>query len=176
MATEDEIKKTLRRLGVKTSNFGYSYVSYGISLTLRDKSYLEYVTKNLYVDIAHNFHTSGSCVERDIRTVIEAIWKTDDTELLMEICDGASTERKPANKKFFSMMHAYFSRLSNEAADKANIPPNPDFSCAKLGGECTQLKDLYEELGKLKEKYTQLENIVLRDGQAPYQAKKEEDG
>ena len=76
MPTEYEIKKMLRRLGVKTTNRGYSFISYGVSLTLKDKSYLEYITKTLYVDIASNFNTSGSCVERDIRTTVEAIWNT----------------------------------------------------------------------------------------------------
>ena len=80
MPTESEIKSTLRRLGVKTTNRGYSYVTYGILLTLKDKNYLEYITKNLYVDIAHNFNTSDLCVERDIRTTVEAIWNTDDTK------------------------------------------------------------------------------------------------
>lgn len=149
--TEEEIKSTLRKLGVKTSNRGYFYVSYGISLTLKDKSYLEYITKNLYVDIAHKFHTSGSCVERDIRTTIESIWQTEDTVLLMEICNGSSTTKRPANKKFFNLMHDYFMKISNIDVDKSYTEPFSDFFCDKVGGACTKFQNMYEELLRLRE-------------------------
>ncbi len=154
--TEEEIKSTLRRLGVKTSNRGYSYVSYGILLTLKDKSYLEYITKNLYVDIAHNFHTSGSCVERDIRTTIESIWQTEDTALLMEICNGSSTTKRPANKKFFSLMHDYFTKISDMNANKSCNDSSVDFFCDKVGGQCTKFQDMYEELLHLREENKRL--------------------
>lgn len=159
MPTEEEIKNTLRRLGVKTSNRGYSYISYGIWLTLKDKSYLEYVTKSLYVDIARNFHTSGSCVERDIRTTVEAIWETEDTELLMEICNGVSTTKRPANKKFFAMMHDYFSRISCKE-------PPADLFCDDLGKQCPKFKDLCEELTKLKEENKRLTAMLSDDKQS----------
>lgn len=158
MPTEEEIKNTLRRLGVKTSNCGYSYVSYGILLTLKDKSYLEYITKNLYVDIAHNFHTSGNCVERDIRTTVEAIWQTEDTALLMEICNGVPISKRPANKKFFSLMYDYFTKISNADAERGHKEFSADFFCDKLGGPCTKLQDMYEELLWLRKENNRLIN------------------
>lgn len=154
--TEEEIKNTLRRLGVKTSNRGYSYISYGVLLTLKDKSYLEYVTKNLYVDIAHNFNTSGSCVERDIRTTVEAIWETEDTALLMEICNGNAPAKRPANKKFFEIMHNYFTKVFTKDADTMCKESSADSFCDKLGGQCTKLKMLYEKVEKLEAENSRL--------------------
>lgn len=156
MPTEDEIKNTLRRLGAKTANRGYSYITYGIMLTLKDKSCLDYITKNLYVDIAHNFNTSGSCVERDIRTVVESIWKTDDTELLMEICNSDSIPKRPPNRKFFEMMYDYFSKISDSEIDKLYAEFPTDFSCDKIGEQCPKLESLCKKLFRLKE-----ENIRL---------------
>ena len=145
MPTEDEIKKMLRRLGVKTTNRGYSFISYGVSLTLKDKSYLEYITKTLYVDIASNFNTSGSCVERDIRTTVEAIWNTDDTELLLELCDGVSMPRRPANKNSTDRLYA-------------ELPAG--FSCSKLGEPCSQLQTVYDELLRLRKENERLTKLV----------------
>lgn len=160
MPTEDEIKKMLRRLGVKTSNRGYSYISYGVSLTLKDKSYLEYITKTLYVDIASNFNTSGSCVERDIRTTVEAIWNTDDTELLLELCDGISMPRRPANKKFFEMMYDYFTKIPDSSTDRLYAELPTGFSCNKLGEPCPQLQTVYEELFRLRKENEHLTKLV----------------
>lgn len=159
MPTEEEIRNTLRRLGVKTSNRGYSYISYGISLTLQDKSYLEYVTKGLYVDIARNFNTSGSCVERDIRTTVKAIWETEDTDLLMEICNG-TTPKRPPNKKFFAMMHDYFTRVPKVSNDMSCQELHADFFCDDLGKQCPKFKDLCEELTRLREENRRLTAIL----------------
>lgn len=156
MPTEDEIKKMLRRLGVKTSNHGYSYISYGVALTLKDKSYLEYITKTLYVDIAKNFNTSGSCVERDIRTTVEAIWNTDDTKLLLELCDGISMPRRPANKKFFGMMYDYFTKIPTDSMDA--LPT--ELSCNKLSEPCPQLQTVYEELFRVKKENEHLIKLI----------------
>lgn len=156
MPTENEIKNTLRRLGVKTSNHGYSYITHGILLTLQDKSYLEYITKNLYVDIAHHFNTSDSCVERNIRTVVEAIWKTEDTELLMEICNGVSIPKRPANKKFFELMYDYFTRIPDK---------NTERLCSDGSSECTeeqcpQLRRLHERISELEAENAHLTHML----------------
>lgn len=160
MPTEEEIKNLLRKLGAKAANHGYSYITYGILLTLKDKSYLEYITKNLYVDIAHNFNTSGSCVERDIRTVVESIWKTDEKELLLEICNGASLTRRPPNRKFFEMMYDYFIKVSSKEADELSVSFPADFSCDKLEEQCVHLKNLYKELVRVNKENIRLTRLL----------------
>ena len=152
MPTESEIKSTLRRLGVKTTNRGYSYVTYGILLTLKDKNYLEYITKNLDVDIAHNYNTSDLCEELDIRTTLEAIWNTDHTELLMEICDGVSIPKRPANKRFFELMHDYFTRIADKNSKK---------SCSECTEEqCPQLKRLHKRISELEKENAHLTHML----------------
>ena len=113
----DDIKSVLRRLGVKTSNQGYQYTAYGILLALKNKDSLAYITKSLYIDIAIEFHTSWKCVERNIRTIVDSIWKTDNVELLTQICNGNRIPR-PANKEFFNLMCQYFERKSLKETSK----------------------------------------------------------
>lgn len=151
MATEEYIKKTLRMLGVKTSNCGYSYIAHGVVLTLGDESYLEHITKGLYVDIARQFRTSPGCVERDIRTAVESIWRTEDRELLAKICGGTPGMRRPPNGKFFEMMHGYFSNAPCMDWDAVPGTQHPDYWCGKVDGECARIKAMFEEMGKLKE-------------------------
>ncbi len=44
-------------------------------------------------------------MERDIRSAVEYIWKTEDSsDLLAEICGGEPVAKRPSNKKFFEMM------------------------------------------------------------------------
>ncbi len=110
MEFEKGIKAILRQLDVKSSYQGYNYVVYGIELVLKDQGRLKYVTKLLYPDIAVKYHTSWKCVERNIRTVVRAVWKTDNPELLTTICGGAKLER-PNNCQFFQIMSQYVMKL-----------------------------------------------------------------
>lgn len=164
MLTEDKIKQTLRTLGVKTSNCGYSYITYGILLTLKDKSYMEYITKSLYVDIAHQFNTSAECVERDIRTVLESIWENGDKELLAEICGVSYDAKRPSNKKFFEVMYEYFTEVLCQNEGMISDASHPDFWCSKLDKECLQVKALHEETEKLRTENMQLRDMLKQKG------------
>lgn len=68
--SELEIEYLIRALGIGATYRGYRYLNYGVKLCLRDEDYLLSVSKLLYPQIAKNYHTTSSSVERDIRTVI----------------------------------------------------------------------------------------------------------
>ena len=70
-----EIELLIRSLGINGTYRGYRYLCYGIKLCLEDEDYLLCISKLLYPEIARIFHTSGSSVERDIRTVIRVCWE-----------------------------------------------------------------------------------------------------
>lgn len=61
----------LRRLGVPETYKGFRYAA---ALCALSQDRLLLVTKRLYPDIAKRFDTSWSCVERDLRTVINVAW------------------------------------------------------------------------------------------------------
>lgn len=153
----DDIKSVLRRLGVKTSNQGYQYTAYGIFLVLKNKDSLAYITKSLYIDIAIEFHTSWKCVERNIRTIVDSIWKTDNVELLTQICNGNPISR-PANKEFFNLMCQYFEKRSlEESSCKETTHPG---LCPQTGTNCQQLETLQQKILSLQKEVQDLNHTI----------------
>ena len=57
-------------LGIHGTYKGYRYLVFALELALSDENQLLYVTKNLYPSVARRYHTTPSCVDRDLRTVI----------------------------------------------------------------------------------------------------------
>ena len=105
------IVDTLDYLGVNKSYLGYDYVVYGMLLTLKDKEYATYITKSLYLDIAKHSDTSWNCVEKNIRTVVNAVWNSENVELLELIFKKSSGAKKPTNKEFFRYMYEYITDI-----------------------------------------------------------------
>lgn len=102
-------KNVLHQLGIGKSYSGYDYILYAIDLIEQDESVLTGITKILYIDIAREFHTSDTCVERNIRKVIEVIWKHSDTNnlLILKIFGNKFRIHKPSNKEFLELLYEY---------------------------------------------------------------------
>ena len=98
MNYEKTIKDILDSFGVHRSYTGYNYVTHGLLLIMEDKDRLDCITKLLYPDIAFLFHTSWNCVEKNIRTVVNSIWESHNTELLKLIFNKSAKDKKPTNK------------------------------------------------------------------------------
>ncbi|MGN1165600.1 MAG: sporulation initiation factor Spo0A C-terminal domain-containing protein [Lachnospiraceae bacterium] len=79
------IERLIRSLGIGATYRGYRYLSYGVRLCLEDEEYLLSISKLLYPEIAKEFDTTISSVERDIRTVIQVCWDRGNQELLQDI-------------------------------------------------------------------------------------------
>lgn len=114
MNYEKIIKDTLDAFGVHRSYTGYNYVTYGLLLIIEDKDRMECITKLLYPDIASFFRTSWNCVEKNIRTVVNSIWETHNTELLNFIFNKSTKDKKPTNKEFFKYMYDYIIKFSDD--------------------------------------------------------------
>lgn len=114
MNYQREVMKVLSQLGVNQSYIGYKFVVYGVDRTIHDSTCLQYISKSLYMDIAFKFQTSWRCVERNIRTVVNVIWKTEDKEMLKLIC-GNKIIDKPNNKEFFIILANYI--ISAESSE-----------------------------------------------------------
>ena len=80
-----EIEQLIRSLGIGATYRGYHYLVYGVSLCMDNEDYLLSVGKLLYTRIAEAYSTTGSSVERDIRTVIRICWERGNRPLLQEI-------------------------------------------------------------------------------------------
>lgn len=170
MDIEKEIKFILRQFGVKVSCIGYKYVIYGILLVLQDSTRLKHITKLLYVDIACKYDTSISCVERNIRTVVESIWNTDNKELLFEVCNSVIPHR-PTNTEFFNLMYEYFvekyfndNYIKDQAFTKEELINEEHICsciCLQNGSFCEQLSKCYNEISKVESDKQELYKAIL---------------
>lgn len=106
MKYQRETLRLLRQLGVNNSYLGFGYTVYGVQLNIQNPHLVTYISKGLYLEIALHFHTSIGCVERDIRTVVDTIWKSGDRELLCEVF-GHELSVKPKNAHFIEALSHY---------------------------------------------------------------------
>lgn len=106
MIYEKEACKLLWRLGVNNSYKGFRYTAYGAACAIHDPDVLTYLSKGLYIEIAHRYRTTVSCVERNIRTVIETIWEHGDRNLLNQVF-GFELEQRPRNAAFIDAIAHY---------------------------------------------------------------------
>ena len=79
-----EIKSTLDKLIDARTSLGYDYIVYGLLLINEDQTRVSNITKALYIDIAAHYETSWSCVEKNIRNTVNAIW-TSENKTILEI-------------------------------------------------------------------------------------------
>ena len=109
MLYEDTTKSVLHQLGIGKSYKGYNYILYGIHLISQDESRLYCITKVLYIDIAKEHHTSSICVEKNMRTIIEVIWRKtrENKQLILNIFGSRYASVKPSNKEFLELLYEY---------------------------------------------------------------------
>lgn len=103
----------LRKLGVDGSYSGFKYTVYGIDKTIQNPELITYICKGLYTEIAIEYHVNVSNVERNIRTIIDTIWKSGNRRLLNEICGRELTER-PKNAFFIDAISQYILNSCDE--------------------------------------------------------------
>jgi len=137
-------KSVLHQLGISKSYSGYDYILYAFELIEQDENVLTGITKILYIEIAREFHTSHTCVERNIRKVIEVIWKNQQSNhaLLLKIFGSHFMESKPSNKEFLELLYAYIQ--SNNLFE--NILHKDNFICPISKDVCIAYTKLVEKL------------------------------
>ena len=101
-----KIERLIRSLGIGATYRGYRYLSYAVYLCLEDEEYLLSIGKLLYPQIAKEFHTTLSSVERDIRTVVQVCWDRGNKEFLQNIALHPLTVR-PTAGEFMDILVGY---------------------------------------------------------------------
>ena len=105
------IQKLLLRLGATKNYVGFRYIVDAIRLSLEDSQRLLLITKHIYPAVAAHYHTKWMCVEKNIRTIVDVIWRTNPS-LLQQIA-GYHLKEKPSASQFIAILTAY---LSNDAS------------------------------------------------------------
>jgi two-component system response regulator (stage 0 sporulation protein A) len=96
------VTKILHELGVPSNIKRYKYMRVGILLIYNNPSFIDEITKRLYLDIANTFKTSVSSVERSIRHAIEVSWNRGNWDLMEDIFGHSINidKAKPTNSEF----------------------------------------------------------------------------
>ena len=102
----EKINNLILSLGIHATHLGYRYLNYGLSLTLENEDNLLMITKSLYPQIAAHLHTTTSCVERNLRTVISNCWERGTRRRLPQISTYPLTER-PSTSEFLDILYWY---------------------------------------------------------------------
>lgn len=103
---ENEITDILHEVGIPAHIKGYMYLRTAILRTFYDTDILGQVTKVLYPEIARQYNTTSSRVERAIRHAIEVAWNRGNTDAIDDIFGYtvSSTKAKPTNSEFIAMI------------------------------------------------------------------------
>ena len=113
---EGEISVLLSRMGISASIKGYHFIRRAVIMAVEDEEMLVGITKGLYPDIAKQYKTSASKVERAIRHAIESAWKKNGPQVYFEAA-GYLPSEKPTNGQFIAALSEYF-RLQEERPKK----------------------------------------------------------
>lgn len=104
-----EIKSTLDKLIDARTSLGYDYIVYGLLLINEDQTRVSNITKALYIDIAAHYETSWSCVEKNIRNTVNAIWTSENKTILEMIFNRTCMDKNQRIKNFLNIYTILFS-------------------------------------------------------------------
>lgn len=140
-------KNVLHQLGIGKSYTGYNYILYAFELIEQDENLLSGITKILYIEIAKQFHTSHTCVERNIRKVIEVIWKNSESNssLILKIFGKKFLKNKPSNKEFLELLYEHIKSYNL----LENILHAEQFVCPVSKDLCVAYTKIVEEISLL---------------------------
>ncbi|MFW5999266.1 MAG: sporulation transcription factor Spo0A [Halanaerobiaceae bacterium] len=98
------ITEIMHQLGVPAHIKGYLYLREAIELVINDVDLLGAVTKRLYPEVAEQFHTTPSRVERAIRHAIEVAWDRGNLDALNKYFGNtvSKSSGKPTNSQFIA--------------------------------------------------------------------------
>lgn len=99
------VRRELSRLGIPEKYLGEKYLVMALELLEEDPIKLCCVSKLLYIDIASYYKTTPAGVERNIRTLSNAVWQRGDRDQLWALAGRKLTKRQ-SNTEFIDMMVA----------------------------------------------------------------------
>jgi two-component system response regulator (stage 0 sporulation protein A) len=103
---EQQITKLLHELGVPAHIKGYLYLRTAIGMVHDEIELLGGITKVLYPEIAKQYKTTSSRVERAIRHAVEVAFNRGNTVMINKIFSYTIcyNKSKPTNSEFIAML------------------------------------------------------------------------
>lgn len=94
----------LYRLGVTANYTGFFHTAYAVSLCIEEPDRLLVVTKWLYPEVARQYQTKWTAVERNIRTVGGIIWR--ENRPLLERLARRPLAQRPRSAQLLAILAA----------------------------------------------------------------------
>lgn len=115
---EMQVTNIMHRIGVPAHITGYHFLRAAILIAVNDGNKLTSVTKVLYPEVAKQFNTSSSRVERAMRHAVEVAWDRGDVEVLSGFFGYTvnSQKGKPTNSEFISLIADHI-RLKHKVSE-----------------------------------------------------------
>ena len=106
VSIETLVTNIIHEIGVPAHIKGYQYLREAIIIAVNDMDVINAITKVLYPEVAKNFGTSPSRVERAIRHAIEVAWDRGDLDTLQKFFGYtvSNTKGKPTNSEFIALI------------------------------------------------------------------------
>ncbi|MBQ8894002.1 MAG: sporulation initiation factor Spo0A C-terminal domain-containing protein [Clostridia bacterium] len=96
------ISQTLRALGITANYRGYRQLCVAVKLVVLDEDATISVKKNVYIPTAEILHCNHQTIERNIRTVIDRVWRMN-RPYLSEMA-GYPLDDPPTATEFIDMI------------------------------------------------------------------------
>jgi len=97
---EQKVTDIIREIGISARFKGYYYLRDAIVLVIENDEFLRGVATKLYPLVAEKYHTSGSCVERNIRHCLSITCSRGNITFINRLFGPYSAERGITNKRF----------------------------------------------------------------------------
>ena len=106
VSIETLVTNVIHEIGVPAHIKGYQYLREAIIIAVNDMDVINAITKVLYPEVAKNFGTTPSRVERAIRHAIEVAWDRGDLDTLQKFFGYtvSNTKGKPTNSEFIALI------------------------------------------------------------------------
>ncbi|MHC1750386.1 MAG: sporulation transcription factor Spo0A [Cellulosilyticaceae bacterium] len=103
---ETEVTNVIHEIGIPAHIKGYQYLRDAIIMAINDMDILNSITKQLYPNIAKNYNTTPSRVERAIRHAIEVAWSRGKMDTIDKLFGYTvnNGKGKPTNSEFIALI------------------------------------------------------------------------
>ncbi|MCX7923248.1 MAG: sporulation transcription factor Spo0A [Clostridia bacterium] len=103
---EAEVTNIMHEIGVPAHIKGYQYLRDAIMMVVKDLDIINSITKQLYPNIAREYNTTPSRVERAIRHAIEVAWSRGQVDTIDSLFGYTVNigKGKPTNSEFIAMV------------------------------------------------------------------------
>lgn len=105
----EQVEAELLRLGIPRALVGFRYHTDAIMWAVQEPGCTDFITKELYPDIARRHRVTASQVERSMRTAVQRCWSSERREALDEMA-GYHLTKRPTNSEFIQLVAAYIRR------------------------------------------------------------------